>query len=436
MAVDQSTYARRAVPGFGWLSWTAYHLLSLETLLVLFFHARHLKLLLPGTPVPETVFYGGLSIVVSLWIILREGIYLRGLPIVLAGLVFTGWMVAAYGWTAETVLARENLPFILVINLGALFVAACVVAGSRERVLRFLLLLTLLSAILAVFGSYIYLVHGDFRFYRGSADWDPRTYLHWGNIIVTGSAIAMAIVIHTRFGSFKQLVPAVILGICFFFIMISGARGAMLGVIIAALFALFVDRPRIRAGRIELPKTQIVVIALVTVLLGYIAYLLTTGQSTGTLNRFLALFDQADDPLLRRGANRFDYFAGAYRAWLEAPLLGQGLYGFSDFFCGPAGRLGGCYPHNAILHVLADFGLIGLILFLIFIFFALRHMTLARLRQDPLMFTLALAFITVVVNVMVASDTATNYRLFFFLGLLALQRPPESEASSETENGR
>lgn len=408
------------------VQWLVYHLCSLETLLVLFLHARHLKLVLPGTPVPETLFYGALSVAVGSWIILREGIYLRGIPIVVAGLAFSGWMVAAYGWTAETVLARENLPFILGINLWAVFVAACVVAGSRERVLRFLLILVLLSTILAVSGSYIYLVHGSFRFYRGSGgEWEPRTYLYWGNIIVTGSVIAMAIAIHTRFGSLRQLLSVAILGIGFFFVMISGARGAALGIFTAALFALFVDRPRIRDGRIEMPKTQLVVIAIAALFVVYIVYLLTTGQTTSTLGRFLKLFDQANDPLLRSGANRFDYFAGAYRAWLAAPLFGQGLYGFSYFFCGPGAN--GCYPHNAILHVLADFGLVGLVLFLAFLFTGMRHLGLARLRHDPLMFTLAMALVTVIINVMVASDTATNYRLFFFIGLLALRPAAEPD---------
>jgi O-antigen ligase len=434
LAVDQLTYARRAAPGIGWLSWAAYHLLSLETVLVLFLHARHLKLLLPGTPVPETLFYGALSIVVGVWIILHRGIYRRGVPIVIAGLAFTGWMVAAYGWTPEVSLARENLPFILVINLWALFVAACVVAGSRERMLRFLLLMVLLSIALAVFGNYIYLMHGNFRFYRGlGGEWDPRTYLHWGNIIASGAAIALAMILHTRFGSAKNLLLAAILGGCFFFTIVSGARGATLGILAAALCALVVDRPRIQDGRIEIAKAQLVGMILVVILVGYIAYLLMTGQTTGTLGRFLQLFDQADDPLLRRGANRFDYFAGAYRAWLEAPLFGQGLYGFSYFFCGAAGRGGGCYPHNAILHVLADFGLIGLVLFVIFLIAGIRHLGPARLRQDPLMLTLALAFVTVMVNVMVASDTATNYRLFFFIGLLAL-RPPPPEADDDDED--
>lgn len=430
LAVDQLPSIRRTGSGLGWLPWAVSHLLSLEMLLVLMLHGRHLKIFLPAIPVPETLLYGILSLALGSWIMLRQGIYLRGIPIVVAGMVFTAWMVAAYGWTAETTLARANLPFILGVNLWALLAAACLVAGSRERVLRFLLLTMLLSALLAVFGSYIYLVHGDFRFYRGSGgEWDPRTYLQWGNIVVTGSTIAMAFAIHTRFGSLRQLLLVAILAAGFYFVMISGARGAALGIFVAALVALFVDKPRINDGRIEVPKTQLIVFALVALLLGYIAYLLTTGQTSNTLGRFLRLFDQADDPLLRGGANRFDYFAGAYRAWLQAPLFGQGLYGFSYFFCGPGAD--GCYPHNAILHVLADFGLVGLVLFVGFAATGMRHLGLDRLRRDPLMFMLAMAFVTVVVNVMVASDTATNYRLFFFIGLLALQPPPPADMEDD-----
>jgi O-antigen ligase len=377
---------------------------------------------MPATPVKETPFYGALSVAVSIWLVLRDRIYRRGVPIVVAGLVFSGWMFAAYGWSPSTTLARENLVFILGINLWALVVGACIVAGSRERVVRLLLLIAMATTVVAFSGAYIEIVHGSFRFYRGPAeDWDPRTYLTWGYITATGAAIAMAIAAHSRFGSFKQLLAALVLAVSFFFVMTSGARGPALAIVVAGLLAFFVAAPQVRDGRIEVAKTQLVLLALIVLLLGYVAYLLTTGQSTSTLGRFLRLFDEADDPLLRRGPNRFDYFAGAYRAWLEQPLFGQGLYGFSTFFCGRDAS--GCYPHNAFLHVLADFGAIGLGLFLIFLYAGMRHLRLERLRRDPLMFTLAMAFTTVLFHVMVASDTSIHYPLFFFLGLLAMREP-------------
>lgn len=430
MAVDRISPTRRPLGLAAGVQWLAYHLFSLEILLVLFLYGRSLKNIMPGTPMPETVFYGVLSIVVGSWVILREGVYQRGLPIVVAGLTFSGWMFAAYGWSPSSFLARESLTFIMGINLWALFVAACVVAGSRERVMRLLLLIVLVTTIIAFSGAYIEVVHGSFRFYRGpDGSWDPRTYLTWGYIVATGAAIVMAIAAHSRFGSVKQLLALLILGVSFFFVMASGARGPTLAIVLAGLVALLVTTPQVRDGRIEIAKTQLALLTVVVLLLGYVAYLLATGQSTSTLGRLMRLLDEASDPLLRRGPNRFDYFAGAWRAWLAAPILGQGLYGFSIYFCGF--EQAGCYPHNAFLHILADFGVVGLVLFLTLLYSAIRHLDLKRLRCDPLMVTLAMAFVTVLFNVMVATDIATNFVFFFFLGLLVMRPPPEAEDDGE-----
>lgn len=433
MAVHRRSAAHRSLPGFGWLAWALYHLLSLETLLVLFLHGRHLKNVLPATPVPETLFYGILSIGVGSWLALRHGIHRRGIPIVLAGIAFTAWMFLSYGWSPSTTLARDNLPFILAINLWAIFVAACIVAGSRERMLRLLLLLLLLGGVIAFASVYIEIAHGGFRFYRGSAGtWEPRTYLSWGYIAATSAAMALGIAAHTRFGSLRQVLALAVVAASFYFVMTSGARGAALAIIVAGIFAFIVDMPRVHGGRIEIAKTQVAMLGLIVLLVSYIAYLLATGQSTSTIGRFLRLFDQVNDPLLREGANRFDYFRGAWQAWLDAPALGQGLYGFASFFCGY--DLPGCYPHNAFLHVLADFGAIGLVLFLVFLFSGIRHLTMDRLRDDPLMFILGMGFVAMLFQVMVAADTATAYPFFFFLGLLALRSSDVAWDDEESED--
>lgn len=426
MAVNQVSHTHPTTSGLAWLSWAAYHLLSLEAVLVLTLHAKHLKNLLPGTPIPEVLFYGGLSFAIGLWLILRQGIYRQGLPVVIAGLLLTAWLVASYGWSPSTIVAKENMPFILGINLWSVVAGACIVASSRERVLRFLLLLVLLSTIISLNGLYIYLTHGDFRsFGYGDADWGVRTYLAWSNIVASGTAVTIAIAAHTRFGSPKQAFALAILSIGFFFLMISSARGALLAVIVAGLVALFIDKPRISNGRILMSKTQLALLGVVTVLIGYIVYLLATGQPTSTLTRLLRLFDQADDPLQRLGPNRFDTFAAAYRAWLDSPIIGQGLAGSFNFLCGR--EINPCYPHNAILQMLADHGLVGLVLFLAFVAVGARRLSFARLREDPLLLALTLGFVTVLFHLMVASDTVTHYRLFLFLGLLAMPPPPPDE---------
>lgn len=402
------------------VSWLIYHLLSLETLLVLFLFGAHLKILLPSPPIPETIFYGAASLAVGLWIILHRGIYIHSVPIVIAGLLFSGWMVMSYGWTASLVVARESLPFILVINIWALVAAACIVSGSRERVLRLLVMIVLVAAVLGIIGTYIQLVHGSFRFYRGASEhWAPRVYLYWGNIVAIGAAIAIGMVAYSRQNNLLRLVAVVTVGCGFFFVLASGARGATLGIMLAGIVVLLINPPRVAGGRIQIPRAQILGFLSLAVLLGYVSYLLVTGQSSATISRLLNLFDEASDPLLRAKSNRFDYFAGAWQAWLDSPVIGQGLQGFRIFFCGREAE--GCYPHNAFLQVMADFGAVGLVLFVAMLWLGLRHARPRALGTDPLRAIVLLAFVPLFFSAMVAGDVTLNHRLFFFLGLLVMR---------------
>ena len=437
MAVDQVSRVHHPSGLVSGVKWLAYHFFSLETLLVMFIFGSFLKLIIPSPPLfPETVFYGAASIAVGLWIILHQGIYVRGLPIVLAGLVFSGWMLASYAWSPSAVLARESLVYVLGINLWALFAAACIVAGSRERMLRLLLLIAFVAVVLSAYGAYIELVHGDFRFYRGeSGDWHFRTYLIWGNIVGPGAAIILAVVIYNRLGSARQLLALGGFAVCLYFMLVCGPRGPLLGLLLAMLAVFVVNLPSIRDGRVELRYATLLGLAVIAAVVGYVVYLFVTDQATATLSRFTQLIDQAGDPLLRRGPNRFDYFAGAYQAWLRAPVFGHGLDGFPVVFCGWDAP--GCHPHNALLQVLADFGLIGFVPYVAFLWTAIRNIKLGRLRHDPLLTTLLMLFMTMTVYAMVHVNVPTDHRMFFFVGLLALRLSPadgEEEDDDDDES--
>jgi O-antigen ligase len=431
----QLSLAPQTIFSLGYLSWLVYHLLSFETLLVLFLFGVRLQALLPRPPLPETVVYGLLSMAVGFWIVWRQGIYVRGIPVFVAGLIFTAWMLLSYGWSPSRVLARESLPFILGVNLWALFAAAFIVAPSRERALRFLILMGVLATLLSVIGAFVYVTHGDFRFYRGpDGSWHHRTYLDWGNTVAVGATVALSLTIYSRLGSLKQLVFIAIFSCCAFFLIIAGARGAMLGPILGGLLAIFINLPRIRDGRIEWPVAQFLAVFILLAVIAYISYLFFSGQGTATLGRFMRLFDQMGDPLLRQGPNRFDYFAGAYQAWLAAPVTGHGLQAFALVFCHREDP--GCHPHNVILQSLADFGIIGFILLMIFFGTAIRLLQLSRLSNDPLKTSMLMAAMPIMVSAMVSNNLPNAYGLFFFLGLFALRPPPvdDDDESDDEES--
>ena len=243
--------------------------------------------------------------------------------------------------------------------------------------------------------------------------------------------MAFALTIFSRFGSIKQLMALAAFGVCGYFLLINGARGPLLGTATAILLATVVQPPRISGNRIEFAQTQLLALAIVVLGLAYVGYLFATGESTYTINRFLTLFDEADDALLRSGANRFDQFAGAYRLWLDAPIFGHGLAGFYYLY-GSGQEISGNHPHNIILQILAEFGLVGLLLFALFIASGLRNFGFGRLQSDPLALAVLMVFTTMFLYAMVAGDIARSYRFFFTVALLAM-RPPAEEEDDELD---
>lgn len=414
------------------VQWLVYHLLSFETFFLLFLYGIQIRPILPPVPGNEAIVFGAVTMAIGGWIILRDGIYLRGVPIVLTGLAFVAWLVLSVGWTPSKILVRENLTFLLTVDLWALFAGACIIAGSRERVIRLFVMIMSLAVLLAVIGIYIEFAYGSFRFYHyrgGEGDWAIPLYIAWGYIVANGAVVILALAIFSKIGSLKQLVALLALAACGYFLLIATGRGPLLGLLLAGVVAAVVQAPRIGPGRIEVPQTQMIAIGIVGMGLVYLGYLYATGQTTGALHRFLELFNEADDPLLRANANRFAYFDVAYRIWLEAPLVGRGLSSFAILFTGGA-EIAGTYPHNAILQILAEFGVVGLVFFVIFIVAGLRHYSLVRLRGDPLSLLVIMMFAIFFVQTMVMGDFTKSYRFFFIVGLLAM-RPSAEEDDEE-----
>lgn len=108
----------------------------------------------------------------------------------------------------------------------------------------------------------------------------------------------------------------------------------------------------------------------------------------------------------------------AYDFWLEAPLFGNGLGSFS--LVTPLN-----YPHNIVMELLCETGVVGLLLFLIFAFFSLTSQYALGGRDRALI--LPLIALTGISSL--ASGDFVDFRfLFLFMlfpvGVLAVRRVP------------
>jgi O-antigen ligase len=412
-----------------------HHLLSFELVFALYFYSNRLKFLLPPLPVDETVLLVALSLPIGLVVILREGIYLRGLGIVAATLLLFTWAALSWGWSPSRTLAATTLAYLFTFNLWCVIAGALIIAPSRERTLRFLVFLLALSLFIACYGLYIYVTYGTFRFYRGFIDANFSVmYLQWGYAASNGVIIAFALLISSRALSLRQLLAAGMLGVCVTFLLVGSGRGPLLSAILGVVVAIGVGLPQFRHGRIELPHWQLIGLGVVALAAGYVIYLMMTGATFSTFGRFASLLEEARNPDVIEGPNRFAYYAKAIEFWLRAPLIGNGIASFSLLYRGF--EQSGSHPHNIFLEMLSDFGLVGLALLLWALWSGLRLITVERLRNDSLMLCVVMLFAGVMLNAMVGNNMAFQQPLFVSLGLLALAPQPAPQLRSLRRAGK
>ena len=409
--------------------WLMSQLLSFEALFVLFLYSNEIKVLLPKLPIDETVLFGAVSMGVGAWLLTRKGLYLPGLVIVGTAFLFVAFALISYGWTPSKILIKQRLGYLLIFNMWCVIGGALIIASSRARTLRFLCLVLLMALFVAAAGLRVYLIYGNFR----TLDmWDEsgfsRTYLNWGYTVADGAAVAMVIGLYSRFMSLKQLALLGCFAMCATFLLVGGARAPLLGIGLAGLVVISVRIPSVTPGRIEVSVGQLAGITIAVAAAGIVTAMVLSGNATTTINRFIKLADQAEGDRAVTGASRWLYWPAAIKFFLDAPIIGNGFNSFSNLFHKGSERPGG-HPHNVILQIAAELGLVGLVLFGIFVWSGLRHATLRRLRDDPLMVCVLAFFITAIQNSMFAKELTGARKLFFAVALFAV--PAATRAVSQ-----
>lgn len=187
----------------------------------------------------------------------------------------------------------------------------------------------------------------------------------------------------------------------------TGARGPLVA-LIAGLVVLLIW---IVIADSRISYTQ--VIASSTLMLIIVGGALWAFQQTSrTLERFAQL---ASIDALAAAGGRADLFATSIYYWLQAPFLGHGIGSFGLLYSGQDTRY---YPHNIILEIGVEAGLIGVALFAGAVCYAV-WVILSSDANDVALQGLTLAFFAfMLINAMVTGDISTNRVLFVAIALL------------------
>ncbi len=206
----------------------------------------------------------------------------------------------------------------------------------------------------------------------------------------------------------------------------SGSRGPPLAASATAIGALGVYIAR--GGRVDRRA------AVLTVAVGVglaVAFQAIVTLPEAAVLRFSALGDYLLDPA---GASvdtsagvRADLFGAALRMFTERPIMGNGTGSFASFAAGTVGLTDLPYPHNILLQVGAEFGLVGLGLVALLVASALFR----KIPADRSWMAVRLIFAFLFLQSLVSGDFYTDRMLWGLLLLLVLAPSPDPRPSTE-----
>jgi len=407
-------------------------LFSFETAFALYLFAGFYKSseYLNWIPGDLTLFFLVLSVMAGGWALWKRGFAVsrRSAALMAAMAIFSGWVLASLLWAPPTRYGVEKATQFALLNGWALAGAAAIMDGDRKRLTRFYGAILALAFLFSLETLRVYLPHMDVRSYLVLG----ATYQAIGRSVGLGFVVTSAAYFGVRAQTRRRWLFLGLALLYFFVLLIVGARGPFLAAILALALILSLVR-----GQLTRKAGLLVALALL-----YLAGSLTMGPSLRTLYRFNVLLThevgwnlpganptpaalststtKPQIPTPNEVSNqsvelRQERYGNAWRLWRTAPLIGAGVGSFAFHFPAEQFRV---YPHNMILEILSELGVVGLILWMVLFVIAFGG-CVRRGAWRRTFSVLALGFlIFTLVNAMISGDIASNRHLFTALGLL------------------
>lgn len=392
--------------------WFLRQVISYEVLFALFLASDSFELRF-SFGVNTTIPLLALCMAWGTLIILREGIYIRGMKVFGAFLLFFGYIVLSYSWSPSRTIALDRIQVMGLLNIWCVLTAAMVFAGNRQRLVRFLCALVGWGVVMAGIGLEVWWRFGTVQKFSP----DGRAHINWGNTVAPAAIISFAVLLYSRPFSQRQLIGGGLFLVLVFYLVAGGGRGAFISGVLPCIIPLLI-LPALNKKGLQIPRFQFIALSAVVILVVAFVVLFFSGTELAlTLSRLLGTLDK--DASVVAGATRLHYMPAAYAAWIEAPLFGHGIGSFALLFRGFEEP--GSYPHNFVLEVLAELGIAGMLVFLFFVFMAANRVSMTRLREDALLVCCLMLVGMSIISAMVSSNIGGNRMVYITIALLCVK---------------
>ncbi|WP_331234320.1 O-antigen ligase family protein [Natronorarus salvus] len=382
------------------------HLGSFEVVFALFLFSGVYKASprLAWVPIDLTAMLAAVSLLLSVGLLARGRVEVRPGSLALVAL-FGGFLVYALLsvlWTPSEIYVREKAFRLASVTTFSLLGCALVVAQDRVRLWRFLAVSLALAVVTAVATVYPVVLYGPVRV-------EPfgTTYLILGRMIGFGAVVAACYLLFVSPSTPRSIAATAVLGFLGAGLVLLDGRGPLaatvltIGALAVAAFPLASLHRRPERLLPSLAAGGIVAAATVVY-----------GESLRVTEKFRATFSDDPDPAT---TGRLENWEFALETWLSGrTVTGHGLASW-----GPLNDQVVRWPHNVVLELLVELGVVGLVLFSLPVVIGLSLAILGyRETREPECVVVLALFCYTFLNAQVTGDFNENRFLFAAIGLL------------------
>lgn len=371
-------------------------------------------------PIDGTLIFLVLTLLHGSVILVNNGLRMHASYPIALYLLFCIWMLITIFWTASLTLDPLSDFFnrVVIVN-GTIFIfSLTIVARNRGRTLRFLAAGALLAIPLAV----DYIINGGLD-HRGVLE--ERNYSIIGRIVSIGFGTLFGFMVYMRILTARWIFCMIAASVLFYSSLIIGSRQNFLAMIIQIIIALgmaiYIKRRSVVIRNGLVPAGIAVVVAIVGVVILAQSGEAWTLHRLGTLARFFggdAGADQSAQVRTRYLTEALSFWSDSWRS----VFFGDGLFSFSQQFRGRYNP--GTHPHNLVVAILCEFGLVGLTLFSLLVTSLLAAADLRAARASPLAVVLISLAAGAVFRALASGDLEGSFVLLVYLSLFASLRQP------------
>ncbi len=370
-------------------------------------------------PVDLTAFFLSVSLLWGLLILWQRRFELVGKRIILAciGSLFSAYILLSLIWSPSIEYGNEKTLYVTLLNLYCLLASSFVIASERERTKRFFVCLFVFSLWIGVEVSHWILPTSDTSEIDFTKQIGGDDYLQIGRIIGFGTILVFGYCLYYARTWASLSISLLFIAIYWYSMFQIGGRGPLFGTFLVPILLLVMVLWIVVKGEYLKPRIKRVA-GFVLGFIGLIAIGIVYGFSLSELPRSLDRVSVLFEPGMGSSAGiRMGYYIQSFDIWSQSPVFGNGIgswplmMGFGD---------SRNYPHNILLEIATELGLVGLAIFLGMILFCLYVLgNVNEILKNPIKCIVFQLFVFSFLNTLFSGDLHDNRSLFFIMGLMS-----------------